>query len=235
MMHGRDITRVTTPAPPPVSLDDRIDPVRAALFVGGAVLGAALFGVGVAVCRLGLASSAEARDLGGWAWLFVGAAVALAGAAVWALAMWALWALVSYEIAARRIWQDQILHERRAAGGLVTEERVSEWALRVDDPRHLLLAAIGIYWQARYAGESTPWSVRSLRRLELVNRRGSTLLGTCTEDQARALGDQLVRAGILTGRGPRAAGDLAVSNADELLERIVPLLRAPPRAHQEAE
>jgi len=225
MMQGTTRTTTTAPAPAPFNLDDRIDRGRAILWVIGMVVGVIIFSIGAGVAgALGLAEDPESRSLGGWVALVAGAALGLAGAAVFVLSLWSLWSLVSYEINARRTWQAQILEERRAAGGVVRVESESEWNLTASDPRDLLLVAIACYWQAQ-RGTPAPWSVRNMRRLEISTGSGSTLIGEASEDQARAFAQLLERAGIITGRRERSAGELAINTADELIERIMPLLR----------
>lgn len=224
MLHNREYTKVSAPAPPPVDLNDKTTPARAALLAGGMVVGAVLFGLGVALTRLGDVGPGELRDVGGWAWLLMGAAIAVAGGVVFGLSLVALVTLVWYELESRRTWQAQVLWERRQHLGLVTQETYRSTDLVVSDPRHVLAAAVALYWQARYRQQDRPWSVRELRRLEVFTDRSATLIGTCSEHQARQLADVLTRAGIIAGRGPRSAGELAVTDADELLERLMPVL-----------
>jgi hypothetical protein len=218
--HNREYTRVVAPAALPFDLNDRTGPVRAGLLAGGMVAGAIVAGLGLALCRLGL----EPRDLGAWAWLLAGGGVAIAGGAVFILSFVALAALVWYELDSRRTWTKQALWERQQLRGAVTQETIRESDLRMEDPRHVLAAALALYWQARYSDRAAPWSVRELRRLEVSTSRRATLIGTCNETQARQLGELLARAGIIAGRRERSAGYLAVADADELLERLMPQL-----------
>jgi uncharacterized membrane protein len=218
--HNREYTRVIAPAALPYDLDQQTTPVRAGLLAGGMVAGAVVCGAGLALTRLG----AELRDVGAWAWVLMGGGLALAGLVVFVLALVALVALVWYELESRRRWTQQAIWERQQSRGLMVQETFRESDLRVDDPRHVLAAAVALYWQARYADQQTPWSVRELRRLELSTARRSTLIATCSEAQARQLGELLSRAGVLSGRRERVAGFLAVADADELLERLVPVL-----------
>lgn len=222
MLHKREreIHRTITPAPLPYNIDDRATPARAGLMAAGMVAGSLLAGVGLAITRLG----AGAADVGAVAWLCAGGGLAVAGATLFLLALVALVALVWYELQARRVWTQQALWERRQLGGATVTETMRESDLQINDPRHILAAAVAIYWQARYAGQHTPWSVRELRRLEVSTTRRATLVATCGESQARALADMLTAAGIIRGRRERAAGELAVADADELLERLMPAL-----------
>lgn len=225
MLSGTTKTTTTAPAPSPFSLDERVTPVRGGLFTGGMLLGVLLFGIGAAVARLGLSEPIEYRDMGGWIWLFIGLALVVAGGAVFVLALSSLWSLARYEVKARQLWTEQVLSERQQHGGVITQESETEWTLSASDPRDLLLVAIACYWQSKYRGQDAPWSVRSLRRLEISDGQGSTFIGEASEAQARQLAEVLSQARIISGRREKSAGRLAVADADELLELVVPMLR----------
>lgn len=219
-LQGQSERTVTQVAPSPVDLNQRLDIPRAGMSVAGVVIGALLFAAGAGLYSLGAGRPVEYRGAGGWIATITGGGLSIAGAGVFVLAFWYLAGIVRYELKARWIWTEQQLKERNEQGGLIIEEERTSWALHVDNPDDMILIAIYIYMQAR-AGRRWPWSVDSLKGdLYLDNGNKARLLGTLSEHEARKVGQELVRMGVVRGRSERSAGVLAVDNADQLLERV---------------
>lgn len=222
-MNGRTTTRTTVPAIGPMDMNSG-RPQWAEL--------APLFGLLlVAVLPMGVGGALIIAVWPQFEWTpwnalgaFVGGAVVFAsGSFFWTLRGAVVRSISSYY---QRLDDYHTANlEALSIQPVVELEEVSEWSLRSDDPRHLLLFAIGIYWQTTRRNQAAPWSVTNAKRVELHSDRGTTLLGETTEQQARQLADLLSRAGVITGRSERKAGQLAVADADELLERVIPLLR----------
>lgn len=225
MLSGRSQTTLTAPAAPPVNLEPHLDWRAALLHLGGAAI-CALLGFGAAqLARAALDTPFGEPDGARWLTALFAGAFAFGGAfAAYRLLRSFLSEIESVRLR-RQDWHNAALDTWYANAGQVVEETQTEWALRSDDPRHVLLFAMVCYWQATRRRQAAPWSIQQARRFELHDDRGATLIGETSEDQARLFGDLLARAGIIVGRGERKAGQLAVATADELLDRIVPLLR----------
>lgn len=136
-----------------------------------------------------------------------------------------LWTSFLAEIAdvrtRRQDWHEQLLWERRQQGGVIVEEERSDWALRVQDSRDLLLIVLYIYMQVR-AGKRTPWSIDNLTgALYFGDEARDRLLGKLTEHEARKVGDELVRLGLVRGRAQKSAGQWVAQDADQVLDLFV--------------
>lgn len=220
-LNGTTERTTVQPAPLPVNLDQRLDLHRAGFSIAGLLIGAVLFMIGAGLWSWGTRTSMEYRGAGGWTLTITGGGLALAGAGVFVLAFWYLASIVRYEMQARWLWTRQSISERQDQGGLIIEEERTDWSLRVDEPRDMLLILIYIYLEVR-AGKRTPWSIDNLTgSLFLGDERQKRLLGTVSEHQARAVGRELTRLGLVQNRAEKSAGQWAARNADELIERFM--------------
>lgn len=137
-----------------------------------------------------------------------------------------LWVSFLAEIAdvrgRRQDWHQQLLWERRQQGGVIVEEERSEWSLRVNEARDLFLIVMYIYLQVR-AGRRSPWSIDNLTRepLFLGSSTKDRLLGTLSDFEARKVGDELVRLGLVRNRAQKTAGEWVPVDADEVLDRVL--------------
>lgn len=221
-LNGTTERTTVQPAPLPVDLDQRLDTHRALLSIAGLVIGAILFMIGAGLWSWGTQTAIEYRRAGGWTLTIAGGGLSVAGTGVFVLAFWYLASIVRYEMRSRWLWTRQSLQERQEPqGGLIIEEERTDWSLRVDEPRDFLIILIYIYLRVR-AGERTPWSIDSLSgSLFLGDARQKRLLGTVSEHQARAVGRELMRLGLVQNRAEKSAGQWVPRTADELIDRFM--------------
>lgn len=200
-------TLAQKPAAPPVDLNaGRLDLVRAAL-AGGFVLLALL----VVLLGVWIFSIAESRIL-----LFFGAMLAVIGFSLGGVVLWV--SVAEWLDHRRRIadWHELSLESYARLQGAETVQHVSEFELSVENPAHVLLAALLIH-QRVIAGESTPYSVRSLHGpFFLANRR----VGNLSKLSAEMMSRKLAQLGLIDGRAPGLAGGWVPQSADEILEIV---------------
>ncbi len=122
----------------------------------------------------------------------------------------------------RQDWHDQLLWERRRQGGVIVEEERSEWSLRVGDARDMFLIVMYIYLQVR-AGKRAPWSIDNLTRdpLYFGTQDKDRLIGTLSDHEARKVGEELARMGLVRGRAQKTAGDWVPATADETIMLVL--------------
>lgn len=213
-------------APPPIDLNQRLDLPHAAMSIAGVIAGAILFAAGAGLFSFGTAIDIEMRGAGRWIAVVTGAGLAVAGVGIFVLAFWYLAGIVRYELQARWIWTDQTLKERDAQGGLIVEEERSTWSLHVDDARDMLLIVLYIYLQVR-RGKRWPWSIDNLKGtlyLDNDTDRGR-LIGMLSEHEARRVGEELVRLGLVRGRAEKSAGQWTAQTADDVLDAVITRMR----------
>jgi hypothetical protein len=200
-------TLAQKPAAPPVDLNaGRLDITRAIL-AGGFVVLALL----VVLTGVWIFSWAESRIL-----LFFGAMLAAIGFTLGAVV---LWVSVSEWVDHRRRvadWHALALESYARLQGAETIQHVSEYELSADNPAHILLAALMVHMRIQ-AGESTPYSVRSLHGpYFLAGRR----VGNMSKLSAELMSRKLAQLGLVDGRSPGLAGAWLPQSADEILEAI---------------
>jgi hypothetical protein len=105
---------------------------------------------------------------------------------------------------------------------VIVEEERSEWSLRVNDARDMFLIVMYIYLQVR-AGKRTPWSIDNLTRdpLYFGTNTKDRLIGTLSDHEARKVGEELARMGLVRGRAQKTAGDWVPSSADQTIEYVL--------------
>lgn len=204
---GVESTLAQRPAAPPVDLDaGRLDIVRAAL-AGGFVILALLFGLAGAWIA-SVTSSSLLRLFGG---ALAGIALLFGGVVVWvSVREW-------LDHRARILdWHAVSIEAYERLQGAETVQKVTEWELSPDNPGHVLLAALLVH-QRVMAGESTPYSVRSLQGpYFLAGRR----VGNMNKLSAELMGRRLAQLGMIDGRREGAAGEWVPANADEIMAMI---------------
>lgn len=206
-MRQIESTLAQKPAAPPVDLNaGRLDLVRAAL-AGAFVL------VSLLVVLLGvwIFSITQSRIM-----LFFGAMLAIVGFLLGAVVLWV--SVAEWTDHRRRIaeWHALTMDSYARLQGAETVQQVSEYEFSADNPAHVLLAALMIH-QRITAGESTPYSVRSLHGpFFLAGRRVGNLSKLSAEHMSRRLG----QLGLIDGRGPGMAGAWLPESADEIFEII---------------
>lgn len=207
MMH-REVTHISKPAAPPISLDEgRLDVPRMAL-AGGFTLGSFLIaGLG---CWLAVSAWRSSALLVVFA--LVLAVVGLAfGVTVMRVAL--------QEVADHRSrvldWHGAALLAYEQSGQEVVQH-MSETALSPSNVGHALLLAVYVHMRLS-EGAQTPWARRSLSGgIWIANRRA----GDVSDMAAREFADTFVKMGLITGRSERFAGEWVPRSADEVVRLV---------------
>lgn len=222
MLRGTTERTITQPAPAPVALEPKHEPLTLIVHVGGALVCALLFWVS----WQGVAWALDAMGERNGFWRPLGGVLA-AGAVVCGTGWggWRLWHSFIAEIEdvrqRRRDWHEQMLDERRNAGGLIVDHEVTEWTLQATNLRDILLVALYVHWQVQ-RGVDRPWSVRKLSdTLYLGDSRHGRLIGELTQSEAEKMGAIMAQVGLIRGRSEKTAGQWNAESADDVLDRIV--------------
>jgi hypothetical protein len=104
-------------------------------------------------------------------------------------------------------WHNAVLDKYIEGDGMVTAQQISEWSYSEVDMRHVALCALWLI-----IAQPKSLSIEKLTKGPLllsVDHRAFKLMDM-TQDGAASFLNMLARAGIIQGRGPRAAGTIAI-------------------------
>jgi len=206
-MRITELTQTKRPIAPPIDLDaGRLDVIRAAL-AGGFIIGALL------VALLGLWIFGRSESLLGQ--LF-GLALALVGLALGTIVL--VVSVREWVDHRARVadWHDLALESYREIQMAETVEHITEWTLTIENPAHVLLAALWVHLRAR-SGSELPHSTRQLYGpIFLAGRR----VGELSKMNAENMSKQFARLGLVEGRSERYAGVWIPESADEIIELV---------------
>lgn len=219
MIRSTEHTTITQPTALPVRLDTTLDARRMALYVGGMLGGALVFGVGGWLASFGLAEDMAYRSAGGWLWLIVGVALAFAGCVTFGVSFGLLRHLSAFEREARAAYLALDLETRRAGRGDMQTTSVKTWEYGpVLEPAKVFLAAAWLltYGPSRpsaiaLAGDALTWKIGNQDR---------QLLRFSSEESAGRFLDLCADAGLIAGRGPRRGGELVPVDMETALDRV---------------
>lgn len=204
---GVESTLAQRPAAPPVDLDaGRLDVVRAAL-AGGFVVLALL----VTLAGVWIVSAAESTLLRWFGATLAGVALLFGGVV--------LWISVSEWLDHRgRIadWHAVSLDAYERLQGAETVQQVNEFELSVNNPGHVLLAALWIHQRVQQ-GQETPYSTRAMQGpIFLATRR----VGNLSKLSSELMGRRLAELGLIDQRREGTAGEWVPQSADEVLDLV---------------
>lgn len=210
MLRGSEHTMIRRPVEPPVDLDaGRLDVVRAAL-AGAFVLGCVL------VAALGAWALLSAIEHNNRLGSIVAGAVVLVCLVFGGVVLWLSvleWVRHQDRLSA---WHDAALAAYSDAGA-ETIETVSEWELSIDNPGHVIVAALDVMLRLR-DGSEMPYSVRELRGpIMWSGRRVGSLSKIGAESMSRRFADL----GLVAGRREGFAGAWVPRSADEVLDLVL--------------
>jgi hypothetical protein len=146
---------------------------------------------------------------GGWQalWLGLGAAFMFGGGSFfWTLRTSVLSGIKGY-YARVNDWHDATLNKYIDGDGMITAQQVSEWMYTEADMRHVALTFMYLL-----INQPKSLSIEKLTRGPLLlnlDHRAYKLMDM-SQDGAASWLNMLARAGIVQGRGPRAAGMVAI-------------------------
>lgn len=104
-------------------------------------------------------------------------------------------------------WHDAELIKYEAGDGLITAHQMSEWSYTEQDMRHVALAALWLILEQ----PKSPTIEKLTKGPMLLNvGHRSFKLMDMTQDSAATFLNLCARAGVINGRGPRAAGTIAI-------------------------
>jgi hypothetical protein len=104
-------------------------------------------------------------------------------------------------------WHDAELQKYKDSDGLITAHQVSEWIYTESDMRHVALAALWLI-----IAQPKSLSIERLTKGPMLINVGhrSYKMMDMSQDGAANFLNLLARAGVINGRGPRAAGTIAI-------------------------
>jgi len=208
MMH-REVTHISKPAAPPISLDQgRLEVGRVAL--------AGAFSLGCLIVSGFFLWLASVNWVGSSALLVVFSLVLSSVCLVFA---WTVGRVSLQEVTDHRervrLWNDVALDAYQASGQEVVQH-MSETALSPSKVGDALLLAIYVHMRASQ-GAQTPWSRRSLvGGLWIADRRA----GDVSDTAAREFADRFEKMGLIAGRDDRQAGEWVPRSADEVVRLV---------------
>jgi hypothetical protein len=145
----------------------------------------------------------------GWSALWLGGGIVLV--VVFGSFIWMLRGAISYEITSYQSrkddWHYVTLEKYQAGDGLITAHQVSEWVYTESDMRHVALAALWLI-----IAQPKSLSIERLTKGPMLINVGhrSYKMMDMSQDGAANFLNLLARAGVINGRGPRAAGTIAI-------------------------
>jgi hypothetical protein len=227
MFSGRTTTTVSAPASGPMDLNEAGRPQWRELLP---LFGVALLGVVVAALGGILFIVSLPRPYGEWSgWNSLG--VIVGGTLIYGGASW-FWSLrsvltsgVTRYYARVDDWHYAMLEQFTAGDGRVVAQQVSEWEYNPLDLRSMLLA-----YAALLVSQPSRLTVDQLQQHGLwvrVEHRDMKVM-TFTQDSAAAFLNLLAQAKIITGRGPRQAGQLLVAHPQQQLGSLLRILAKDP-------
>lgn len=212
-MRHTERTHIRRPIEPPIDLDTgRLDIARAAL-AGAFVLGSLVVILLGAWIVAGATSGYQVNIIGV---VFGGGVVAIA------LTFGGVVLYVSvYEWLDHRQrvqdWHAVSLNAYEELGAVETVEQVNEWSFTVDNPAHVLLAALWTH-QRLQEGIETPHSVRALYGPVFLAGRRVGEVGKLTAEQ---MGRKFEDLGLVVGRGERRAGSWVPEDLNEVWSTVL--------------
>jgi hypothetical protein len=206
-MRITELTQSKRPIAPPMDLNaGRLDVTRAAL-AGAFVLVAllvALLGlwiVGRSVGLLGLGLGLGLVVLG----LGLGLVVLVVSIREW----------IDHR-ARVEAWHALALESYRKNQMSETIEHVTEWTLTIENPAHVLLAALTVHLRQRQGNELAHSTRQLAGPIFLAGRR----VGDLSKMQAESMSRQFARLGLIEGRSERIAGEWVPQSADEIITLV---------------
>jgi hypothetical protein len=158
------------------------------LSTGGFRLVVFLFGAGVAGVSLWLAASTTRLTVQSWT----------------AYLDWC-WMYVEVDVAGRE-----------QTGNVEKETEIQVWELTVNNPRDILIAALGIYWATKQGKENA----HAVREMQGDMWLDGIRLGNVNTTQAQRLGKALGLVGLIEGRGNKSSGTWKAESADDVLHIV---------------
>lgn len=219
MLSGRTTTTVQAPAAAPVDLHGAGKPdwreLAGLLTIMLATLLPAIGGGALLIF-----SWPHGENIGGWQALGIGAGGVLlfGGLSVfWTLRREVMRGIHDYYERVR-LWNDATLDKYIEGDGLVTAQQVSEWSYSPQDMRHVALAFL---WLLMSNQKSL--SIEKLTKGGLLLNAGHRAfkLMDMTQDGAAQFLDLCARAGVISGRGPRAAGTITIMDPKTALLKVL--------------
>lgn len=218
MLSGRTTTTVTAPAGAPIDLNSAGKPDWREL---GPLFGLILVAVlPTAAGGAMVVANWPHEGITGWQalWLALGSVLAFVGGSfVWTLRGTVLHGVKSY-YARVDDWHNATLEKYMESTGEVVAHQVSEWTYTESDMRHVMLTALWLI-----VAQPKSLSIERLTKgpLQLTLGHRAYKLMDMSQDGAAAWLNLLARAGIINGRGPRAAGTIAIMDPRQAAIKIL--------------
>lgn len=207
-MRVTEMTQTKRPIAPPIDLNaGRLDITRAAL-AGAFVLAALL------VLLLGLWIFGRSEALLG---RFAGAALASIGLTLGGIVLTVSIQEMMDHRARVADWHALALEAYREIQMAETVEHVTEWTLTIDNPAHVLLAALAIHLR-QVDGNTLAHSTRQMYGPVFI---AGKRVGDISKLTAERMGQQFERLGLIGGRTERRAGEWLPESADEVLSMVI--------------
>ncbi len=232
MLSGRTTTTVQAPAASPIDLNSAGKPdwrELAPLF-GLIMLSLIPTGIGGAM----VVANWPHEGMSGWAalWLGLGAALMFGGGSFfWTLRSAVLSGIKNY-YARVQDWHYAVLDKYELGDGMVTAQQVSEWVYTETDMRHVAIAVLWLIIQ-----QPKSLSIEKLTKGPIMLNVGhrSFKMMDMSQDGAALYLNLLARAGIINGRGPRAAGTIAILDPRSAALKILAEAARNPMAIEETQ
>lgn len=217
MYSGRTTTTISAPATAPMDLNSGkpdwrdLGPLMGLVFilVLPTLMGGAL-----------IVGNWPHEGSSGWSALWLGGGIVLV--VVFGSFIWMLRGAISYEITSyqrrKDDWHYATLEKYQAGDGQITAHQMSEWSYTEQDMRHVALA---ILWLILAQPKSL--SIEKLTKGPMmlnVDHRAFKLMDM-TYDSATSFLNLLTRAGVISGRGPRTAGTIAILDSRQAAMKIL--------------
>jgi hypothetical protein len=228
MFQGRTTTTVSMPAAGPMDLNEAGRPQWRELLplFGVALLGIVVAGLGGIILLLSLPRTGD--DLGGWNALGIAVGSAFVyGGGSWFMSLRAT--LVSgvrgYQTRVDD-WHYAMLAKYEASDGQIVAQRIDEWAYNPVDLRSHLMAFAAILLEQPRA-----LTIDGLQRdgLWISSDTRQYRVMEFTQDSAAQFLSLLAEAKVITGRSPRQAGQVLVSQPRDQLARLIKLAARDPQ------
>lgn len=115
-------------------------------------------------------------------------------------------------------WHDAELEKYQAGDGMVTAHQMSEWSYTEQDMRHVSLAVLWLI-----LSQPRTLSIERLTKgpMQLSIGHRAFKLMDMTQDGAAGFLDLCARAGVISGRGPRTAGTIAILDSRQAAMKIL--------------
>lgn len=218
MFAGRTTTTVQAPAAAPIDLNSAGKPdwrELAPLF-GLIMLSLLPAGAGGAM----VVANWPREGMSGWSalWLGLGAAFVFGGGSFfWTLRTSVLSGVKGY-YARVSDWHYAVLDKYEAGDGQITATQISEWSYTEQDMRHIALLALWLIVE-----QPKSLSIEKLTKgpvLLNIDHRAFKMIDF-TQDGAASFLNMLARAGIITGRGARAAGSINILDSRQAAIKLL--------------